>query len=483
MEILSNAGQNAVPIQIFGGYATSYQFTDSGEGRVNDVSTDSRPEKKTGARVIIAFLMWAAVTINYIDRTNIAVAVPLMSKDFHLSPAIMGVVLSAFFWSYVLFQIPAGWVADKIGQRIGFALSVGWWSLATAATALARGAASLVGLRIALGIGEAGAYPCATGVTAKWFPDRERGRVSGLFDSGSKLGAAISLPATAWLISLFGWKASFIISGGLGLVWSAVWWVCHRDDPEKHPRVNLAELQYIRQGQVLHRGSENAPPMKRYELLRYRNIWAMCLGFFMLNYHAYFFITWFPTYLVKEHHLPLVKMGFLASIPLFVATFAECVAGWFSDMLYSRGWSLTAVRKTILATGMMLAASIALAPLVHSLAWIIVLMTVSKSGGPIAASQVWSLPGDVAPKNMASFVGALQNSVSNMAGVVGPIVTGIILQVTGSFSKALIVVGAATTLGALNYLLLLGKVEPIRPKELAVGADKPPTLTAQNQGG
>jgi ACS family glucarate transporter-like MFS transporter len=415
----------------------------------------------------IAFLMWAAVTINYIDRANIAVAVPIMTKEFNLSPAVMGVVLSAFFWSYVVFQIPMGWIADRIGQRIGFALSVAWWSAATCATALARGAVSLIGLRVALGVGEAGAYPCATGVTAKWFPDKERARVSGLFDSGSKLGAAIALPTTAWLISLFGWKAAFVISGALGLVWSAVWWMYHREEPEHHKSVNEAELQYIRKGQAVRRVTDTDKPMKRYELLRYRNVWAVCIGFFMLNYHAYFFITWFPAYLVKEQHLSLVKMGFLASIPLFVATFSECLAGIISDMLYSRGWGLTKVRKTTLALGMTLAASIALTPLFHSLTWIMVIMTISKCGGPVAASQIWSLPGDIAPKNMASFLGALQNTVSNMAGVVGPIITGLIIQATGSFSGALVAVGGATLLGALNFLFLLGKVEPIRPKGIS----------------
>ena len=408
--------------------------------------------------------MWLAITINYIDRSNIAVAVPAMSKEFHLSPAVMGVVLSAFFWSYVLFQIPSGWLADRIGQRISFAFAVGWWSLATAATALARGAISLVGLRIALGMGEAGAYPSAAGVTAKWFPDKERGRVSGLFDSGGKLGAAVALPATAWLISVFNWHVAFIISGGIGLIWTAIWWAYYRD-PEQHKYVNEAELKYIREGQARYRsGADNAPPMKWYAFFRHRNVCATCLGFFTINYHNYFFITWFPTYLVKEHHLSLVKMGFVASIPLIVAMFAECLGGWVSDILYARGWSLTAVRKTIMVIGMLLASTIALAPFTSSLAWVIVIMAISKSGGPIAASQVWSIPGDIAPKNMVSLLGALQNSVSNMAGVVGPIATGIIIQLTGSFSGALMAVGLVTLLGAVNFLFFLGKVEPIQPK-------------------
>ncbi|WP_235281573.1 MFS transporter [Thermoactinomyces daqus] len=310
-------------------------------------------QKRTKVRWNIAILMWAAIAINYLDRTNISAAAPTLMKEFHLSAETMGLVMSSFFWTYALFQIPAGWFADKVGQRISLAVAVAWWSLATAATVLTRGAASLITTRVLMGIGEAGAYPSNAGVTAKWFPDKERARVSAIFDSGSKVGTALAMPVVVWLLSKFGWEVPFIVSGLIGLVWVAIWWVYYRD-PEKHKYVNEAELTYIREGQVKKEGIDRVQPLKWYQLFRYRNIWAMCVGFFMLNYAIYFFITWFPTYLVEARHMKLLTMGFVAMIPPLTGLVAELVGGWFSDYLYTKGVSLTVARKINLVGGMLL---------------------------------------------------------------------------------------------------------------------------------
>jgi ACS family glucarate transporter-like MFS transporter len=405
-------------------------------------------------------MLWSAIAINYFDRGNLSVAIPVMAKEFYMSPATMGIVLSAFFWPYFLLQIPAGWFADRIGHRVMFALSVGVWSLATAATALARGAASLIGMRGLLGVGESGVFPCAAGVTARWFPDRERSRVSAIYDSGSKLGSAIALPLNAWLITLVGWRGTFIICGGIGLFWAMAWWAYYRE-PEEHKYINAAELKHIRSGQVRHHGLGAKQPMKWYQLLKYRNIWAMCLGLFAMNYVSYFFFTWFPVYLIKVHHMPMMKMGLVAAVPIIIAMFVELASGWFADRLYTKGWPITKVRKTLLVIGEVLGASIAIAVFAHTVVWAIVVMTICKSGQAIASSQVWALPGDVAPTNMASQVTALQNMVGNVAGALGPIVTGIILQVTHSFDLALFIIGGFAVLGAMNFLFLLKKVEPI----------------------
>lgn len=419
-------------------------------------------QKRTKVRWNIAILMWAAIAINYLDRTNISAAAPTLMKEFHLSAETMGLVMSSFFWTYALFQIPAGWFADKVGQRISLAVAVAWWSLATAATVLTRGAASLITTRVLMGIGEAGAYPSNAGVTAKWFPDKERARVSAIFDSGSKVGTALAMPVVVWLLSKFGWEVPFIVSGLIGLVWVAIWWVYYRD-PEKHKYVNEAELTYIREGQVKKEGIDRVQPLKWYQLFRYRNIWAMCVGFFMLNYAIYFFITWFPTYLVEARHMKLLTMGFVAMIPPLTGLVAELVGGWFSDYLYTKGVSLTVARKINLVGGMLLATSIAFAGLVDSAVWCIVLLSVSYAGLVFAACVIWSLPGDVAPRNMTSVVGGLQNCVSNLGGILGPVITGWIVATTHSFIPALLVSGAATMAGALTYLFGLRKIEPIDP--------------------
>lgn len=423
-------------------------------------------EKKSNVRWIVAALMWLAIAINYIDRTVLAAAAPFMTKEFSITPSEMGIIMSGFFWSYALLQIPAGWFADRFGQKKALGFAVGWWSVATALTGLGTGFKSILGFRVALGVGEAAAYPSNAGIASKWFPDKERATVSGFFDSGSKFGGAVAMPLIVWLISLFGWKMTFVIIGVAGVVWSVVWFWYFRDIPEEHKGVNAAELKHIRDGQATKQGLGNEQPMKWYELLKYRNIWAMCIGFFMINYTSYFFITWLPTYLIKDKGMGMLAMGFAAMMPLLISMVVEVAAGWASDKVYSKGWlSLTATRKVFLVGGLLMASCIGLAAFAESAVTAVLLLCIAKSGTTVAASQVWALPGDVAPKNMTSVVAGLQNSVSNMGGVVGPIVTGAILQATGSFNMALLLSSGLLVLGMLNYLFLLGKVEHIESPE------------------
>ncbi|MDR3517673.1 MAG: MFS transporter [Azospirillaceae bacterium] len=420
-------------------------------------------QKMTHIRWIVAGLMWLAIAINYIDRTVLSAAAPHLIKELDIPIDMMGLIMSAFFWSYAMLQIPAGWFCDKFGQKIGLGASVAWWSVATSATSLATGFTSLFGLRVALGVGEAGAYPSNAGIASKWFPDKERATVSGLFDSASKFGGAVAMPLIVWMISLAGWRMTFVIIGLVGVVWSVVWWWFYTDTPETHKSVSAAEVAYIRDGQRRKHGTDKIIPMKWYELLRYRNIWAMCLGFFTINYISYFFITWLPTYLVKEQGMGMLTMGLVASLPLLSGLVFEILAGWLSDrVVRSKRLSLTATRKLFLIGGLTMALCIGLAPLSHSVVFTVALLCIAKAGTTVAASQVWALPGDVAPRNMTSMVAGLQNMVSNFGGVVGPIVTGFIVATTGSFSAALMFSAGLGMLGILNYAFFLGKVAPIQ---------------------
>ncbi|HEY0330995.1 MAG TPA: MFS transporter [Rhodopseudomonas sp.] len=419
--------------------------------------------KATNIRWIVAGLMWSAIAINYIDRTVLSAAAPHLSSELSIPADQMGFILSAFFWSYALLQIPAGYFADRFGQKIGLGASVGLWSLATSATGLATGFYSLFAMRLGLGVGEAGAYPSNAGIASKWFPDGERATISGLFDSASKFGGAIAMPLIVWLIALVGWRMTFVVIGGIGVVWAIIWWWFYTETPETHPMANKAEVDYIRDGQAMKHGEDKTIAMRWYELLRYRNIWAMCLGFFTINYISYFFITWLPTYLVKEKGMGMIQMGFIAALPLLAGLVAEIVAGMLSDrVVRSKRLSLTATRKLFLIAGLTMALCIGLAAVAESVVLTVTLLCIAKAGTTIAASQVWALPGDVAPKNMASVVAGLQNMVSNFGGVVGPIVTGFIVAQTGSFNAALLFSAGIGLLGILNYALLLGKVEPIR---------------------
>ncbi|HKR42252.1 MAG TPA: MFS transporter [Paraburkholderia sp.] len=410
----------------------------------------------------VAGLMWAAIAINYIDRTVLSAAAPRIQAGFHLDAMQMGIVMSAFFWSYALLQLPAGLLADRLGQKKVLGFAVLWWSLATAMTGLASGFRSLVGLRVALGVGEAGAYPSNAGIATRWFPRKERATAAGIFDSGSKLGGAIALPLIAWMLAAFDWKMTFVLTGLLGIVWFVVWLASFTDSPADHPRVNAAELAHIESD----KGAQSAQPPVRppwRKLLAHRNVWAMCIGFFMINYNSYFFITWLPTYLMKERGMSVLQMGWMASLPLLVSIVVEIFAGWASDRVFASGkLSLTATRKLFLVIGLVMASSIGFAAFAHSALVAVLLLCIAKSGTTVAASQVWALPGDVAPPNAVSMIAGLQNTVSNLGGVIGPIVTGAIVGATGSFVAALLFSAALIGIAIVNYLFLLGKVEPIQ---------------------
>ena len=422
-----------------------------------------RTAPRSRVRWMVVTLMWLAIAINYIDRTVLSAAAPHLIRDLDIPIAMMGVVMSAFFWSYALLQIPAGWFADRFGHKMGLGLSVAWWSVATSATGLASGFLSLFSLRVALGVGEAGAYPANAGITSKWFPDRERATVSGLFNSASKFGGAVAMPLVVWMIALMDWRLTFVAIGLVGVVWSVVWWWFYAETPEQHRMISPAEVAYIRDGQATRHGTDRVIPIKWYELLRYRNIVAMCLGFFTINYISYFFITWLPTYLVKQRGMGMLEMGFVAALPLLCGLVSEILAGWASDRIVGAGWlSLTATRKLFLLGGLTMALCIGLAALTSSVVLTVLLLCVAKAGTTTAASQVWAMPGDVAPKNMAGVIAGTQNMVSNFGGVIGPMVTGFIVAATGSFTAALLFSAFIGFLGILNYAFLLGKIEPLK---------------------
>lgn len=422
---------------------------------------DENSGKKTNVRWVIAVFMWAAMVINYLDRTVMSAAAPAIMKDFQLSPTEMGVIMSAFFWSYAAFQIPAGWLADKIGQRITFACAVLWWSLATAATAMSRATGGLIGARLFMGAGEAAVYPCNTGITAKWFPDHERGRVSAFFDSGTKFGTAFTMPLVAWMVSMYGWEIPFVICGAIGVLW-VIAWMGYYKDPEQHKAINALELKYIRDGQAKKEGIDKTQPMKWYELLKHRNIIAMCLGFFLFNYAMFFFITWFPTYLVKERGIQMMSMGYSAMLPPLTGILAQWAGGILLDYTYQKTGSLTFSRKLNLGVGLFAATSIAFAGLAQSNTIAIALLCVSYGGLAFAASSIWALAGDIAPRNMTSVLTGIQNCASNIGGILGPIVTGYIITMTGSFILALAISGTACLISALIYIFGLGKVEPMQ---------------------
>ncbi len=402
-------------------------------------------------------LCFSATAINYLDRTNLSLAVPALQKELGISPTMTGLILSGFFWTYGIMQLPAGWLVDRFGPKRIYAFAATWWSVFTVATGLGRGAGSLLGCRLLLGVGEAGAYPCNAKVTALWFPESERGFASALFDSGSRVGAALSWPVVGVLIANFGWRASFFATGLLGILWTAVWWRWYRDPrPEESPRPVAVG--------AARNGASGRPGISLLTLLSHRTIWGMCLGFFCLNFAIYFFITWFPSYLVQARGFSMLKVGTVGAVPALCAVVGGWVGGFSSDALHRHGCSLTVARKICLVGGMLVSSVIGLAVLVPSQTAAMALFCISYASLAFAGASVWSLPADISPTpdTVASIAG-MQNVFSGAAGVLATTTTGALLAAThGSFVAPLLAGGAACIIGAMSYLFVVGRIEPLR---------------------
>jgi ACS family glucarate transporter-like MFS transporter len=425
-------------------------------------------EKQAGPRTKIRWaivgLCFLGLTINYIDRANLSVALPKMKTELGLGPSVEGVVLAAFFASYALFQLPAGHFVDRLGARVVYAVAGLWWSIFTAATALAQSFAALLGFRLALGAGEAGGYPSSAKAVSEWFPVRERAFATSIYDSGARAGTALALPVVTALIAWLGWRASFAITGVLGLLWVVAWLVFYRR-PREHKLASEAEVAYIEEGgaRTDEHPAATAGELRWRDLFRYRTVLGMMLGFFCLNYVIYFFITWFPSYLVDARHFDLLKLGIFGLIPALVAMPGGWIGGLVSDSLVRRGKTVTVARKVPLVSGMLFASVIALAVIVPSAAMALALLSVCYASLTFAAASVWSLPADVAPTpaHVAS-IGGIQNFASNLAGVLGATTTGVLISATGgSYVAALVLSGALAIVGAFSYLFIVGRIEPL----------------------
>ena len=433
---------------------------------------NATPSRHGKVRWLVIGLAFIAIAINYIDRANLSVALPYLDDDIHIDPAMSGVILGAFFWTYALFQIPLGWLVDRIGARAMFAAAVAWWSVFTAATVLARGFGSLFGLRLMLGVGEAGAFPAATRVVEEWFPRRERGVASGIYDSGARGGTLLAIPMVTALIAGLGWRGSFLVTGALGLVWVAVWLWFYRT-PRAQRWVSEKELAYIEAGgaRTTERTHHERPQVRWRDLFRNRTIWGMAVGFGCQSYVIYFFITWFPTYLVDERHFTLLQLGIWGTLPGLVAFGGNFLGGWASDALVRRGHTVTFARKTCIIGGMLGSALIGLVSLAPNAVFALVLLSVSFGSVTFATSSIVALPADIAPVTGPSLAGSIQgfqNGIANLAGIISPVVIGGLYGATGGFGWGLGSAALVALLGCVVYLVVVERIEPMDTrKELA----------------
>jgi ACS family glucarate transporter-like MFS transporter len=426
-------------------------------------------------RWTILAILFIVTTINYADRASISIAGPEIRKALGLSPVEMGFVFSAFAWSYVAAQLPGGWLLDRFGSKITYFFSIFLWSLFTLLTGgvgfLAGGAAvvALFALRFVVGAAEAPSFPGNSRITSAWFPTHERGLASALFNSAQYFATVLFAPIMGWLVHSFGWQSVFVVMGGLGIAMAFVWLkVIH--GPKDHPSVSAGELKYIEEGGALvdldgAQRSTQPPAVDTLacvkELLGNRMLLGVYIGQYCINTLTYFFLTWFPVYLVQERHMTILKAGFVASLPAIAGFLGGVVGGTISDRLAKAGFSLSMSRKVPIVAGMLLSMSMIACNYIEGDMFVVAVMALAFFGKGVGALG-WAVVADTSPKEAGGLSGALFNTFGNIAGITTPIVIGYIVQGTGSFAGALVFVGANAAVTIFSYVFIVGEIKRVK---------------------
>lgn len=409
----------------------------------------------------ISGLIGVGIIVNYLDRSALAVAGTSVSDEFDLTTGELGLILSAFYWTYSASQLPIGLLLDRFGVRWLNRVCIGIWSLASFLTALASGFGLILAFRLLLGIGESPVFPAASKATGYWFPRKERGLATAFFDGAARVSNVIAAPLVAAIVSVWGWRASFVFLGALSLVFGAVWWFLYRD-PADHARLSAAERTYITEGGAQAGGRPEGGVLRGLgQVLRMRKAWAIILGFACYEYAFSLFLNWLPSYLQIQYGVPLLQAGLWVTIPWLVAALASFVfGGWLLDRLIKSGRDPSRVRKGFLTGGLVLGLSIGLAGTAGSAELAIVYVSLSIAGLSVVGVVGWSLPALVAPHGSVGTLGGSMNFVATVVDIVTIVLAGYLVQATDSFLLPFALAAGVLALGLLCYLPMLGRIEP-----------------------
>ncbi|MFA7951720.1 MFS transporter [Klebsiella oxytoca] len=420
----------------------------------------SATQKRTKTRIVILMLLSIGTMINYLDRTILGIVAPKLTSEIHIDPAMMGIVFSAFAWTYALAQIPGGMFLDRFGNKLTYALSIFFWSTFTLLQSFSVGLKSLLLLRLGLGISEAPCFPVNSRVVSKWFPQHERARATATYTVGEYIGLAAFSPLLFLILEHHGWRTLFFLTGGLGIAFTFVWWKFYHE-PHQSKTANKAELEYIGVENTASADENipfNWPDAKR--LLCCRQIIGASLGQFADNTTLVFFLTWFPTYLANERHLPWLHVGFFASWPFLAAAIGIFFGGWVSDKILKKTCSVNISRKLPIISGLLLSSCIIVANWVESNTAVIIIMSIAFFGQGMVGLG-WTLISDIAPKNMGGLTGGIFNFCANMASIITPLIIGVIISMTGNFFYALIYIGLTALIGVIAYIFIIGDIKRI----------------------
>ena len=385
-------------------------------------------------RWIVLALIFAGIVISYIDRGNLGIAAPSIMKDFGFQPDAMGLLLSAFFWTYGFFQIPAGAVIDRIGIRKVYACGFLLWSLASSAIGFSTGLASMLVLRLLLGVAESVGPIASSSFIRRNFADDELGLPNAIYIAGQNLGPAVGTLAGTQLIAHFGWRAMFVITGMGALLWLPFWlWFAPRNDAQP--------------------ARTAAPPIPlTREAIRMRAFWAMPLCIFLSSYFWYFLLNWVPTYLTSTRGFSTTGMGRVLSIPLFAMAAMNIIAGRIADRLVARVGSVFRVRMWFCAGGYILSGALLLLLVVRDRTLVMPILLVAVCATGIGNSNYWTIAQSVAPKTIVGRAIGYLNTISQAAGAAAPLLTGWILGPQKDFGVALVIAGISAPLAAACLL-------------------------------
>jgi ACS family hexuronate transporter-like MFS transporter len=411
-------------------------------------------------RWLICALLFFAATINYIDRQVIGILKPTLQTEIGWTEVEYSWIVFSFQAAYAIGLLLVGGLIDKIGTRLGSSLSITVWSIAAMAHALAHSVMGFAAARFALGIGEAGYFPAAIKTTAEWFPKKERALATGIFNSGTNVGALTTPLIVPWIAINYGWQMAFIITGAIGFIWLVFWLLIYRK-PEDDPKLSQAELAYIRSDPP-----ESTVKIPWARLFPHRQTWAFALGKFLTDPIWWVYLFWLPDFLNKQHGLDLKNFGIPLAVIYIIADVGSIGGGWLSSALIKRGWSINAGRKTA-----MLICALAVVPIVFAAQtanlWIAVLLI----GIAAAAHQGWSaniftLASDMFPRQAVGSVVGIGGMFGSIGGMLIALVVGQILQLTGSYVPIFAIAASAYLIALLIIHLLAPRLEPAQLGEV-----------------
>ncbi|MFM0023443.1 MFS transporter [Paraburkholderia azotifigens] len=399
-------------------------------------------------------LIWLLLggIINYMDRASLSIAAPGMIQDLGLTRTQIGLLGTVFAWTYAVMQLPAGWIIDRFGAKKAYAIGMIWWSVATWLTGVVGSISGLIVMRALLAVGEAPCWPTSAKITAAWFPGKERGFATGIWDSSSKWGPALAPALLVALMIAFGWRSLFHVTGAVGIAFAILFLFLYQN-PVQSKRLSREEFAYIEAGGGGHERSLTTSSIKWRSLFGHRSVWGMILGYFCAIWLWNLFLVFLPLYLLDRFHISLAQLGVYASIPWFGGALGEIVAGWFATRLVDRGVASSLGAKRIIIVCCSLGAAVcAIAlPFTQSITMTIVLMTVGLAFIAATIGNAWALAADIAPSSMVASVSAIQNFGGYFGGAFSPVVAGFIVDRTGSYSLAFVIGGAIAGCAALFY--------------------------------